>query len=139
MHAKGHSLQENDRLIRDVEEWLEEHLTRGTQVTEDSTDRRNGIMPYENLDDGELVDRLVEVTLELDRLNAMQAQVNMRVLQDLGQAPDVDRSVDREYLEAIRHRPELDKLHVRLSTGVVARGLHEDLVKALANARKQGS
>ena len=96
-------------------------------------------MPYENLNNRELVDKLVEVTLQLDRLNAMKAEVDRRVLQDMGQAPDVDRSVDREYLEAIRHRPELDKLHVRLSTGVVARGLHEDLVKALANARKQGS
>ena len=95
-------------------------------------------MPYENLDNGELVDRLVEVTLELDRLNAMQAEVDGRILQDLDKAPDVDRSFEREYPEAIRRRSELDSLHVRLYTEVRARGLHDDYLRALADARKRG-
>lgn len=95
-------------------------------------------MPYENLNNGELVDRLVEVTLEMDRLQAMKAEVHRGVLQDMGEAPDVDRSVDRESVETIRRGPELDSLHIQLDTEVRARGLHNDYLRALEDARKRG-
>ncbi|HUW10807.1 MAG TPA: hypothetical protein VM537_13830 [Anaerolineae bacterium] len=94
-------------------------------------------MPCEDLNNDDLVDRLVAVVLELDRLNALKAHVHDGVLQDLGQAPDVDRGVDIEYVEAIGRRAGLDKLHVHSSREIITRGLHDDYLKALDDARKR--
>jgi hypothetical protein len=94
-------------------------------------------VPCENLNNGELVDRLVEVQLELHRLDALKAEVDKRVLQDLQQAPMVDRSVDMEYLRASSRRPELDKLHVHFGMEITKRGLRDVMREALSDARRR--
>lgn len=93
-------------------------------------------MPCQNLGNTELVDRLVEVTLELDEIRSIAGEVHKRLGRDLRQAEGVDRSVSKEYLIQIAKRRELDRRHVHYSEEVARRDLHDDLVKAVQEARR---
>jgi hypothetical protein len=95
-------------------------------------------MPYDTLNNEQLVAMSVEVTLKLDALNGIRLAGGAPVSHRLAQAADADRGVDQKYLDAIRRGLELDSLHVELSAEVVARGLHDELVKALQEARDTG-
>jgi hypothetical protein len=93
-------------------------------------------MPYDALNNDQLIAMLVEVTLKLDALNAVRLAGRAPVARSIDRTPAVDRAATEEYLRAIRRGPELDNLHVELSAEAVARGLQDKLVKALQEARK---
>ncbi len=89
-------------------------------------------MSCEGLSNEELVCKLVEVTLELDRLRAMREETGQRIGQGLAQAPDVSDEVERL---PVGRRQELDNLHVHLGSEVTKRRLRDALEKALKDAR----
>ena len=118
--------EEKDRLIRDVQECPRKQKS-GTRAKRPRLPRNGGeAMPCERLENAEFVDLAAKVVVLLEKVSTL--------LQDLTAPVGL---LERSKLKEAQQ--ELEPLQSHVLKEVRRRGLHDDLVLALANARKQGS